>query len=204
MAVVRRVLLGALVSVLVAACGGDATPPAAVVGAQEITLERLNTELNLLLAETRYAELVEGPNAADARREITRELLTFLIQEEVFLEYARANDIDIQPNEIEQQLDAEVARAGGQEAFVAELEAQGLTLATARRNIERNILLDKVETAVLEERGVSAEQQPVQAQAALQQWYRDRLRALNVRVDPSFGRFDPESGLIVAPGSPTP
>jgi hypothetical protein len=204
MATVRRALLCALVSTVVAACGGDSTPPAAVVGGQEITMERLAQELNLLLAEAQYAELVQGPNAADARREITRELLTFLIQEEVFLQYARANDITIQPSEVEQQLDAEVARAGGPDAFEQELETRGLSLATARRNIQRNILQEKVKAALLDERGLSADEQPVEATAALQQWYRDRLIALDVRVDPSFGRFDVETGLIVAPGSPTP
>lgn len=166
---------------------------AAVVGEQDITMERLETELDLVLAQPQFAREVEGPEGEAARKDLTRRLLSFMIQNEVLEQYARAHDITVSSGEVDEELAREVERLGGQEAFDREVESQGLTLTTVRRNIERNLLSDKVRAAVLEEQGISPTDQ---AEEALSLWYSEQLAALEVEVNPRFGVLDPETGAI--------
>jgi FKBP-type peptidyl-prolyl cis-trans isomerase (trigger factor) len=158
-------------------------------------MERLETELDQLLIQPQFAREVEGPDGEAARKELTRRLLSFIIQNEVLERYARAHDITVSSDEVDDELAREVERLGGQEAFDREVESQGLTLAAVRRNIERNVLSDKVRAAVLEEQGISPSDQ---AEEALRRWYAEQLAALDVEVNPRFGVLDPETGAIEA------
>jgi FKBP-type peptidyl-prolyl cis-trans isomerase (trigger factor) len=159
-------------------------------------MEMLEQEFNALIAQPEFARQVEGPTGDEQRKDLTRQLLSFLIQVEVFGEYARTHGLSVTPREIEQQLQVQIQQAGGPEAFDREIEAQGLTIPAVRRNLQRNILFDKVQGAVLGEAGITEPIEPDEANQALLEWFRGRLAALDVTVNPRFGRLDPESGQI--------
>jgi hypothetical protein len=192
--VIRPVPL--LLTLLLVACGPGASPPAAVVGGREISMETLEQEFDALAAQPEFARQLEGPAADEQRKDLTRQLLSFLIQVEVFDEYARTHGLSVTPREVEQQLQVQIQQAGGRAGFDQELEAQGLTIQTVRRNLERNILFDKVQGAVLDERGVPEPRDPEVASEALLEWFRERLGALDVQVNPRFGRLDLETGQV--------
>lgn len=181
---------------MLVACGRQFSPPAAVVGGRDITMDRLQRELDILLAQPQFSDPTEGPQGDGQRKDLTRRLLAFLIQYEVIAEYARAHGVSVTEEEVDEQVAAEVDRLGGQVAFDQELETRGVTLEVLRRDLERGVLFDKVTTSVLEELGISPMSEG--AQRALQKWFGDRLAALDVDVNPRFGRFDPETGQIQA------
>lgn len=159
-------------------------------------METLEQEFDALVAQPQFARQLEGPTADEQRKDLTRQLLSFLIQVEVFDEYARTHRLSVTPQEIEQQLQVQIQQAGGPQAFDQELEAQGLTLQTVRRNLERNILFGKVQGAVLDERGVPEPRDTEVANQALLEWFREQLGTLDVQVNPRFGRLDVETGQV--------
>jgi hypothetical protein len=181
---------------MVAGCGPGSEPPAAVVGDHEISMERLEQEFAALVAQPEFARQVEGPTADEQRKDLTRQLLSFLIQVEVFDEYARTHGLSVTPREVEQQLQVQIQQAGGPQAFDREVEGQGLTISTVRRNLQRNILFDKVQDAVLDEAGIPEPREAEAANEALLEWFRGRLDALEIEVNPRFGRLDPETGQV--------
>jgi FKBP-type peptidyl-prolyl cis-trans isomerase (trigger factor) len=181
---------------LLVACGPGSTPAAAVVGDREISMEMLEQEFNALIAQPEFARQVEGPTGDEQRKDLTRQLLSFLIQVEVFGEYARTQGLSVSPREVEQQLQVQIQQAGGPEAFDREIEGQGLTIPAVRRNLQRNILFDKVQGAVLDDAGITEPIEPEEANQALLEWFRGRLDALDVTVNPRFGRLDQETGQV--------
>jgi hypothetical protein len=115
---------------------------------------------------------------------------------EVFDEYARTHGLSVSPREVEQQLQVQIQQAGGPEAFDREIEGQGLTISAVRRNLQRNILFGKVQGAVLDERGIPEPREPEVANQALLEWFLERLDALEIQVNPRFGRLDPQTGQV--------
>lgn len=156
----------------------------------------LEQEFDALVAQPQFAQQVQGPTAEEQRKDLTRQLLSFLIQVEVFDEYARTHGLSVSPREVEQQLQVQIQQAGGPEAFDREIEVQGLTIPAVRRNLQRNILFNKVQGAVLDEAGIAEPIEPDVASQAILEWFRGRLEALDVTVNPRFGRLDVETGQI--------
>jgi FKBP-type peptidyl-prolyl cis-trans isomerase (trigger factor) len=181
---------------LLVACGPGSAPAAAVVGDREISMEMLEQEFNALIAQPEFARQLEGPTGEEQRKDLTRQLLSFLIQVEVFDEYARTHGLSVTPREVEQQLQVQIQQAGGPEAFDREIEAQGLTIPAVRRNLQRNILFSKVQGAVLDDAGIAEPREPDEANRAILEWFRGRLAALDVTVNPRFGRLDQETGQV--------
>jgi foldase protein PrsA len=185
----RRAL--ALIAVLLlSSCGDQFASAAAVVDGREISVKTLQEELDVLLAQPSFAR--------EERKELTRQLLAYLIHLEIVRDYARANSVSVSRSEVERELAQTVAQFGGPAAFQGQLEAQGLTLPSVRRNIERNLLWARVRDAVADERLDGMSPTDEEKEAAFQEWLLERLAGEDVRVNPRFGRLNPNNGAIEA------
>jgi hypothetical protein len=200
---VRRSLIRGIPAALAAlllltACGGRFGSPAAVVGGQPISLAALKSELNDIALEPQVARQFQGPDGERNRKEITRRVLTLLIEVRLLEEYAGAHRISVTRADVDRTLNDTIAGVGGRAAFDQELKARRLTLERVRRNLERQVLFQKVRDSLALRAGLPANAPDEQKVQAFQRWILERFRSGEVEVNPRFGRLDPRTGQIIA------
>jgi hypothetical protein len=177
-----------------AACGNRFTPPAAVVNGHRITQTDLRLQLDTVLTNPQTAEQIRGQGET-GRKDLTRQVLLYLIELNLVQAYARSNQIAVAPQEIDQQLQQAIGQFGGQAQFLAELRRRRLTVTLVRLNIQRNLLFSKVEDRVAGVAGTTAGQQQ-QRDQAFRQWLLQRLAGASIQVNPRFGRLNQRQGVI--------
>lgn len=171
--------------------------PAAVVSGHRITTETLKSEFDALLRDPQLARQMTGPQGETNRKDLTRNLLSYLIQVQVLQQYASAKGISVGRAEIDQALEEAIAGVGGQEPFDQELKARGQTIEGVRRNISRSLLFGKVQDAIAAEEGLGSSASQDEKNQVFQNWFMARLRSDDIEVNPRFGRLDPRTGQIV-------
>jgi hypothetical protein len=185
-----RLTTAAVVCVVVLpACGARFTSPAAVVDGRRITQDSVKEEVHFALSDDQTAAQVHAQGEAGTK-DLTRQVLTFLIELELVREYASAHHIGVTGQEIDTQFQQAVSQAGGQAQFDQALRIRGLTVADVRTNLERQILFGRVEDAVAQAvlGTTTADQQ--QKNDAFTGWLLARLKAAHIDVNPRFGRLD--------------
>lgn len=186
---------GVLGGLVATACSSTFTPPAAIVGGRAISQEALAraVDLNLRLQPP------TGQSLDRARKDATRQTLSVLIEQDVILSYARDRGIETIPSEVSRALAQTVQQVGGQSAFDRILKERRLGLAEVRQSIATNVLIGKVEAAVLTAlRGPAASSLDAQTQDQLFfGWIKRRIASEGVQVNPRFGRFDAARVQIV-------
>ena len=188
--------LAVLSIVALSACGEAFESPAAVVDGEEISIDTLQEQLDLVLADPQFASQVRGPEGDEQRKVITRQLLAVLIQQRIIERYARDNGISVDASEVEERLQQAIEQTGGRDRFDQELRSRGLTLADVRRNIERSVLVEKVRQSVsgaAADDGAGADDQ----NAAFVDWLRRRIASADIEVNPRFGHLDSRTGEIL-------
>jgi len=190
----------ALCVVLLSACGSFGSPAATVNGVA-ISQDELARQLNAVLLQPQFAQQVTGPTGAERRRELARQLLAFLIRQQVMVDYAEQAGIHVAPGAIDAQLSQAVQQAGGKGRFEQELRKSGLTEADVRTNIRDAILAQRVQDIVVAQRGgpPGSDPQAVQTRSKIfSDWLNEQVARADVEVNPRYGRFDPKNGQICA------
>jgi parvulin-like peptidyl-prolyl isomerase len=126
-------------------------PAAAVVGSHKIEDEDFRADLGFISADPRFAEQTPGVDPAAQREQLTRDVLTFLIQQEVIEERAREEGIEAEQAEIEELLSQQIQALGGEEALRRQIRESGTSLADVRDLLRAQIVRDKVAQAVVEQ-----------------------------------------------------
>ena len=188
---------GLAVALLLSACGDRFTPPAAVVGSSRISNGSVRHELDQLLLDPQLRQQVAGTAGEKARKDLTRRLLAFLIELRMVERYARGHQISVTPEEVEKGIQDSIASVGGQAQFEQELKARGLTVGVLRRNIRRQILINKVADSIAARAGVPASAPQEDKGRAFERWLIQEYRSTDIEVNPRYGRLDPRSGQIV-------
>lgn len=194
-------MLALIVGVLVLPACGSFGSPAATVNGVAISQDELARQLNAVLTEPQFAQQVTGPTGAQRRRELARQLLAFLIRQQVLVDYAEQAGIHVAPGAIDARLAQAVQQAGGQHRFDQELRQSGLTEADVRTNIRNAILAQRVQDQVVAQRGgpSGSDPQAVQTRSKIfSDWLNEQVAKADVEVNPRYGRFDPKNGQICA------
>lgn len=184
-----------IATLLLAACGEQADSPAAIVEGREIPMFAVRQELELLLRDPQYGDQVKGEDGDDVRRDFTRQLLSFLIRNELVTGYAAENDVTLTQEELDAQVEQAIAQAGGEAAFEELLRQRGLTIADAIRAIRRFALSQKVQDHLANAR-FGAQPTQEQREQAFNDWLQQRYASGSIVVNPRFGRLDPDQGQI--------
>lgn len=193
----RFMTVGLVGLVLLTACGDTFVPPAAVVNGVRIAQDALEGRLNLLLTDPTLAAQVSGAGGKVRRADLTRQVLGFMIRQQIIEAYARAHAITVSEAEVEQSLQEAIQQVGGQEAFEQELRRRGLTVENVRRNIAEALLSNRVRDDVaLARLGASGTPTPEQADQAFGDWIREQLGRADIEVNPRFGGFDVEQATV--------
>jgi len=193
-----RIAAGGLAAaLLLSACGDRFSAPAAVVGSSRISNETVRQELDVLLLDPQLRQQVAGTTGEQARKDLTRRLLAYLIELRVVERYSREHRISVSPAEVENGMQDTIASVGGQQQFDQALKARGLTVAVLMRNIGRQLLITKVADSVAARAGVPASALEEDKARAFQRWLIQEYRSTDIQVNPRYGRLDPRTGQIV-------
>jgi foldase protein PrsA len=161
----RARILVPLTAFLLSACSAFDTA-AATVNGRKIDEGRFVRQLDFVLADPGFAEQFPGAQGVEQRKVEARNLLTFLIHQELVQTYAEEHDLRATTEEVQAQIDALIAQLGGRETYEQQLRQSGATAGDVEELIREQILRGKVADAVVEEQ-VTDDQ--------LQQIYQDRL-----------------------------
>ena len=194
---IRAAVLGLMAVLLLSACGDRFAAPAAVVDGSKISIQSLQHELDLVLVDPQLNQQVAGPRGESNRKDLTRRLLAILIELRLIEGYAQVNGISVGRAEVDQALQQAIQGLGGLAQFRRALKARGLTVEAVRRNLERQILLRKVEDRLAARAGLPASATQSEKDRVFQQWLTQQLSSAHIDVNPRFGRLDRKSGQIV-------
>jgi len=166
----RRWPLRALVlSVVLAACAQSSSSVAASVGESEISIDRLQGDVDLygfltaISPQGSCGTPVPGETDESA---CARFVLGNDIQEELAKTYAEQHDVTIKDADVQAAMTQLETTLGGAEALKKQLDDAGVTRAQVESFAERVVLLNAVRTAVVDER---------LDDATLRQAYQDQL-----------------------------
>ena len=165
----RRWPLRALVlTVTLAACAQSSSSVAASVGENEISVDRLQADVDLYgfltaISGSPCGTPVQGETdeAACARFALGND-----IREELAKDYAEQHDVTIQDQDVQDAMSQLETGLGGAEGLQTQLDQAGVTRAQVEHLVERLILVSAVQTAVVEDR---------LDDATLRQAYQDQL-----------------------------
>jgi foldase protein PrsA len=187
-----RIILSSAV-VLLSACSAFDTA-AATVNGRKIDEGRFVRQLDFVLADPGFAEQFPGAQGVEQRKAEARNLLTFLIHQQLVQSYADEHDIRATTEEVQSQIDALIAQLGGREIYEQQLQRSGATAGDVEDLIRQQILRGKVADSVVEEQ-VTEEQ--------LQQTYEDRVAEFTqVRVSHILVRSQDQARKILEDATP--
>ena len=145
-----RIAVPALALLTVAACSAFDTA-AATVNGRKIDEGRFVRQLDFVLADPRFAQQFPGAQGVEQRKAEARNLLTFLIHQQLVEAYAEEHAIQASSDEVQAEIDALIAQLGGRERYEQQLQESGATSADVEDLIRQQILRGKVADAVVEE-----------------------------------------------------
>jgi parvulin-like peptidyl-prolyl isomerase len=151
----RRWPLRALVlAVALAACAQSSSSVAASVGESEISVDRLQTDVDLYgfltaISGQPCGQPVQGETSESA---CARFALGNDIREELAKTYAEQHDITIKDGDVQAAMTQLETGLGGAEGLKKQLDDAGVTRVQLESLAERLILVSAVQTAVVEER----------------------------------------------------
>jgi hypothetical protein len=178
--------------VVLSACAGTFTPPAAIVDGVAITQDALKERVDLASADPNTAaQLAQGGPEAEA--DFTRQVLGSLIVQQVIEGYADGHGLTVTTAEINRELNDEIQRTG-RAAFERELRQRGLTVADVRQSIRSFLLQNKVRDDIT--KGLPPSTSPEQVNQFLNQWLERQVARADIEVNPRFGRFEPKQVAV--------
>lgn len=193
----------AAAALLLAACGVF-EPAAAVVDGRRIEDEHFTRIVALVRADPRFVEAAVPEQAAQQRLELIRGILSFLIQQEFVERRAAERGITVAEEEVDSLLEGQIVQVGGEEAFREQLEESGASVEDIRDILRQQILRDRVARDLAGEEVPDEEMDELGRQDAFARWLREQFRTADIRVNPRYGVFDSDSGLVVPRTATTP
>lgn len=140
-----------LAALALPACGGVFDVAAATVDERKIEEDTFVRQLDFVLADPRFAQQFPGAQGEEQRRVEARNLLTFLIHQQIVQDYADEKGISVSQEEVQEQLDLLITQLGGRQAFDAQIRQSGATTADVEELVRHQILRQKVADRVVAE-----------------------------------------------------
>ena len=183
---------------------------AARVGDAEIAVETLEERLAVIREIPEVAQQLEGEAAQDYEAQLQSQALGQLVLQEVVLQGAAQEDVQIDDEQVEARRSELAADAGGEDAFAEQLAGAGVPEAQVGQELRASIAFEVVTEKLLADAGVdpqatetptegatSPAAQPQQAQQLQQNWLVELVSSTDVVVDEAYGAWNPTSGQVV-------
>jgi peptidyl-prolyl cis-trans isomerase SurA len=159
----RPLVLGTALAAAVLGVAGCRTSPsvAAYVGDSTVTVDRLTDEVDARLADPAISQ-----SAAGREEQLTRGVLSLLVDQEVYAEASRRYDVRVADGDVQQRIDTLLAGQDPDAAF-AQAASQGLTREDVVERIREQLVRERVAQAAGQAQGLSDDALRAQYQQAL-------------------------------------
>ena len=114
----------AAVAVLLSGCAAFESA-AAVVDGQKVEDESFQRLVDFLAADPRFAEQFPGEQGRAEKKDLARQVLTFLIHQRVVEAFAQERGIEADDSAVDQRISEQVEQSGGEAAFEQQLRDAG-------------------------------------------------------------------------------
>lgn len=141
-------VLALVLAFALTACGLFETA-AAVVNGRKVEREQFEATVRFVLADPQFAEQLAGEEGAVQRKDLVRQLLSFLIQVELLEAFAETEGIEVSEQQVNELLDQQIAARGGKERFREQLEQAEASEEEAKTLIRGQVLSEAVANAVV-------------------------------------------------------
>ncbi|MBN2494955.1 MAG: SurA N-terminal domain-containing protein [Deltaproteobacteria bacterium] len=118
------------------------TPDSVVATVHGVDIERADFEQTLQHAER--ALTMGGRLAEGERARLADKILQKMIQDELFVQHARAIGLSVSDEEVDSRMNTLLEASGGRTAYLQFLATTGLDEARMRRNLRRNMLVERL------------------------------------------------------------
>lgn len=184
---------------------------AATVDGTEIPAALVENRVESAAQTPEVSQLLEGEQAEAVRAQLRASVLSQLIVNELVVSGAEDMGLEVDDEAIARSREELVQSAGGEDAFVEQVEAAGLDESQLAAELESITALRLVREELADSEEAEAEATategptaqptgPTGPDAALEQWLVEQLRTAEIQVDPEIGTWDPSQGAVVPPG----
>ncbi|HEX9892047.1 MAG TPA: peptidylprolyl isomerase, partial [Actinomycetota bacterium] len=111
--------------------------------------ERFQRLLGFLAADPRFAEQFPGEQGKEEKKGLARQLLTFLIHQEVIEDFASQRGLEVDDATVDQRFQQAVEEAGGQGPFDEQLATAGATRADVEELLRKQAMREMVAQQVV-------------------------------------------------------
>ena len=185
---------------------------AAVVDGDEISAASIKGHVEDFAANPQLAEQFEGDDGDAARAQLGAQILSSAIQSSVLVAGAEELDVPVTEEDVEAARAQVEEQAGGPEGLQAAMEQQGLSEDLLQLELRGVAAVQNITDALDEAAGddSSADTNPDEvedgaeltpSEQRVQEHLLELATSADIQVHPDFGRWDPQSGQVLPPGS---
>ena len=167
---------------------------AATLGDMTISQNELQTTVDTLLKERGAQDVSQMQLETGAT--LNRSQLRFLIITKIFDEIAKELKLEVTKTELATTRQSMIDQSGGEAAFAGNLVAAQIASTNFDRYIRAIIISDKL-SAALKDSGVAE----ADISAKISELVVAKTKELNIKINPRYGKWDNESGDILATDS---
>ncbi len=193
--------------------GDDLSEPpqgtVAVVDGTAITVDDFEAQFEQVTAIPAVAEQLDGAQGEAAEPIVRAQILSQIIVSDILLRGAEDDfGIEITDEEVEGRLEELEEEAGGEDDFARQLAEGGITeevlvtqelpLVLTMEQVQNEVAGDAADEPPPPAPG--GQQQPSEAELALQDWALGKFASAEVSVRSEIGTWDPQTGQIQPPG----
>lgn len=181
---------------------------AATVGDTEIAVEDMQARLDAIRQIPQVQEQLEAEGGEQLEAQLQSQALGQLVLQEVVLQGAAQEDVEVADDEVEARRTELAETAGGEDAFGEQLSTAGVPDTQLDQELRASIAFELVTEKLLADAGVEPTEaateegagpaQNPQAQQVQQEWLLQLVTETDVVVDEEYGAWDPSSGQVVA------
>lgn len=184
----------AVLALALAGCGNLGDPRvAATVNGEPIPRSTLQEHYETVAGNPRLAQQLRADESGQLRGQVQAQVLTELVAAALVRQGAAALGVEIDQDDVAMQRQQLVEQVGGESALQQAIARQGLSEAEVER-----LLRDRAYRQAVTAELVAEDAATQQASQAFTEWLVQRRDGADIEVNPEFGRWDPESGSVVA------
>jgi foldase protein PrsA len=152
---------------LLSGCAQYLEPTAATVNGEAIQMSDVEKALDSFVGSQQFDQVTQSRDPEEVKRQYEQTVLSRLIRRAVLEKKAKQAGVDVSDDELAQRMEQVKSDFDSDEAFLKEIEQQGLTLDEVKRFVHDSLLEERLRKAVTDD------VQPTEAE--IQKYYEDNL-----------------------------
>ena len=182
---------------------------AATVGDSEIPVEALQQRLSVIREIPQVQQQLEGESSDQVEAQLQTQALGQLVLQEIVLQGAAGEDVDVSDQQVSDRQDELVQQAGSEDAFADQLASAGVPEEQLSQELRASIAFELVTEKLLADADVAPSESETSSEDASaapsadptqqvqQDWLFGLIESTDVVVDEAYGAWNPSTGQVV-------